>query len=59
MEVLNPSGSILEGSQCQQCSPMELKSHIDIIQFIHFQKDFADMPLFLFLLSWFPLKIFS
>ena len=56
MEVLNPSGSILEGSQCQQCSPpMELKSHIDI----HFQKDFANMPLFLFLLSWFPLKIFS
>lgn len=52
MEVLNPSGSILEGSQCQQRSlPMELKSHIDIVHFIHFQKNFPNTLLFLFLLS--------
>ena len=60
LEVLNPSGSILEGSPCQQCSPpTELKSHIDVVHFIHFQKNFSNMPLFLFLLSRFPLKIFS
>lgn len=39
--------------------PAELKSHLDIVHFIRFQRDFPSMPLFFFLWSWFYFKLSS